>query len=123
MWTGPISPTPFLDFSATSLGTFNVNAVTVVRAAQPQQLTSPSPSPAPTNEADSEPQPSETSPAPAETSSPTPVATSTATAQPSPSEMSGTVKLDGEQFGAITVGLVLILLLLAAIFAAQMRRP
>jgi hypothetical protein len=61
-----------------------------------------------------EPAPAETTPAP----SPTPTATTTAA--PSAPQ---TVVLDGEQFTGITTGLVLVVLLLAALLIAQLRRP
>lgn len=55
-------------------------------------------------------------PTPEPTVTVTQVVTTAAPAQES-------IKLDGEQFTGLTVGIVLCLLFLAAIFFAQMKRP
>lgn len=90
-------------------------------------VTSPLPTPEPTPEPEPSAPPSsasEPTPTPTvtvtETASPAPTVTVTQTVEPSgPSE----VTLQGEQFSALTVGLVLIVTLLAALFSSQMRRP
>lgn len=54
---------------------------------------------------------------------PTPEPTATATQQPQDGPAVQSVSLDPEQFTGLTVGLVLIVMLLAAILISQMRRP
>lgn len=61
--------------------------------------------------------PGETSPSPSP--APTVTVTQTAAAEPLPESM----KLDGEQFGVMQVSFVLMILFLAAILFAQMRKP
>ncbi|MDQ0733474.1 hypothetical protein QFZ57_004333 [Arthrobacter sp. B1I2] len=71
----------------------------------------PSPSPSPTATAE---------PSPSSTPAPTVTVTQTVTAQPTGPQ---TVTLDGDQFGGLTTGLVLLLCLVAALLMSQMRRP
>lgn len=102
--------------SSTQQPTFSVVGGSLVM----QQTTQPEPEP--TSTADTEPaSPTPTatpSPEATESSSPT---TST-TAEPNPSDPQ-IVVLEGEQFGGITVGLVLLLFFSAANLIASMRRP
>lgn len=100
-----------LSWSATSLGAGTPLTLsfagTVVPGPSPSPTSTEPPTPAPTS-------------APAPTPEPTVTITQTVTAQPSGPQA---VTLDGEQFAGITLGLVLLLVLVAALLISQMRRP
>jgi|SRR6476661_1660558 len=91
---------------------YSVSGVIVLKV----PLTSPAPSPGVTQG----PTPSATA-SPSTTATPTPAPTVTVTQTVTTTAES--IKLDGEQFTGITAGLVLVLLLLAALVVAQMKRP
>lgn len=116
-----LSPASLGSLPATSSVTFSVNSVGGVTLSEISRLPS-NVSPALTVTPAPEPSPTSTAPAPSEPT-PAPTVTVTQTVQPSPSEVSGTVKLDELQYLGITTGLVLLLLFVAALVAAQLRRP
>lgn len=90
-------------FLPSSLPASFVNSTGTVKLGNVPLTVSPSPSPEPTGEP-----------------TPQPTVTVTTTAAPTGPQ---DVVLDGEQFAGITVGLVLAVMLLAAILISQMRRP